>query len=120
MFVMFLNEKAISQILQYEILKKLVTFIIDVTHLGGRPFYDVTLNTLIFFQVICGTRMIPAPNMKDVIMDLQADSEQFLHGKAHKGMAFGAKNILVQNNRINILYLTLKNRTFFVRISNGK
>ena len=39
--------------------------------------------------------MIPAPNMKDVIMDLQADSEQFLHGKAHKGMAFGARNILV-------------------------
>ena len=82
---------------------------------------DVTLKPLFFcFQVICGTRMIPAPNMKDVIMDLQADSEQFLHGKAHKGMAFGAKNILVQNDRINTLYLTLKNRTFFVRISNGK
>ena len=41
MFVMFLNEKAISQILQYEILKKLVTFIIDVTHPSGRPIYDV-------------------------------------------------------------------------------
>ncbi len=40
--------------------------------------------------------MIPAPNMKDVFMDLQADSEQFLHGKAHKGMAQGAKNILVK------------------------
>ena len=48
MFVMFLNAKVISQILQYEILKKLVTFIIDVTHLGGRPFYDVTLNTNFF------------------------------------------------------------------------
>ena len=48
------------------------------------------------FQVICGTRMIPAPNMKDVFMDLQADHEQFLHGKAHKGMANGAKNILVR------------------------
>jgi hypothetical protein len=42
--------------------------------------------------------MIPAPNMKDVFMDLQADADQFLHGKAHKGMAQGAKNILVQIN----------------------
>jgi hypothetical protein len=38
--------------------------------------------------------MIPAPNMKDVFMDLQADHEPFLHGKAHKGMAIGARNIL--------------------------
>lgn len=44
--------------------------------------------------VICGTRMMPAPNMKDVFMDLQADAEDFLHGKAHKGMAVGARNIL--------------------------
>ena len=47
--------------------------------------------------MICGTRMIPAPNMKDVFMDLQADHEDFLHGKAHKGMAIGAKNILVKS-----------------------
>ena len=41
--------------------------------------------------------MMPAPNMKDIFMDLQADHEQFLHGQAHKGMAIGAKNILVRN-----------------------
>ena len=35
--------------------------------------------------------------MKDIFMDLQADHEQFLHGQAHKGMAIGAKNILVRN-----------------------
>jgi hypothetical protein len=39
--------------------------------------------------VICGTRMIPAPKMKDVFMDLQADAVQFLHGNAHMGMAHG-------------------------------
>jgi hypothetical protein len=43
--------------------------------------------------------MIPAPNMKDVFMDLQADHEPFLHGMAHKGMAIGAKNILVRNRK---------------------
>ena len=44
--------------------------------------------------VICGTRMIPAPKMKDVFMDLYADAAPFLHGEAHMGMALGAKNVL--------------------------
>ena len=44
--------------------------------------------------VICGTRMIPTPKMKDVFMDLHADAEPFLDGVAHRGMARGAKNIL--------------------------
>ena len=35
--------------------------------------------------VICGTRMIPSPKMKDVFMDLYADSAPFLHGEAHMG-----------------------------------
>lgn len=43
---------------------------------------------------ICGTRMIPAPKMSDVFMDLYATAEPFLNGKAHRGMAIGAKNIL--------------------------
>ena len=44
--------------------------------------------------VICGTRMIPTPKMKDVFMDLHADAEPFLDGVAHRGFAVGAKNIL--------------------------
>jgi len=44
--------------------------------------------------VVCGTRMIPAPKMRDVFMDLWADAEPFLNGEAHQGMALGAKNIL--------------------------
>ena len=43
---------------------------------------------------ICGTRMIPAPKMSDVFMDLYATAEPFLNGHAHRGMAIGAKNIL--------------------------
>ena len=54
--------------------------------------------SLIFFLqvlvVICGTRMIPTPKMKDVFMDLHADAEPFLDGVAHRGFARGAKNIL--------------------------
>jgi len=49
---------------------------------------------------ICGTRMIPAPKMSDVFMDLYATAEPFLNGKAHRGMAIGANNIL---NKINDL-----------------
>ncbi len=44
--------------------------------------------------VICGTRMIPAPKMKDVFMDLYADAMPFLDGEAHMGMAMGARNII--------------------------
>ncbi len=44
--------------------------------------------------VICGTRMIPAPKMKDVFMDLYADAMPFLDGEAHMGMALGARNIM--------------------------
>ena len=43
---------------------------------------------------ICGTRMIPAPKMSDVFMDLYAKAEPFLNGVAHQGMAIGANNIL--------------------------
>ena len=32
--------------------------------------------------------------MSDVFMDLCATAEPFLHGKAHRGMAIGARNIL--------------------------
>lgn len=42
---------------------------------------------------ICGTRMIPAPKMSDVFMDLYATAEPFLNGQAHRGMAIGARNI---------------------------
>ncbi len=51
--------------------------------------------------------MIPAPNMKDVFMDLQADHEPFLHGMAHKGMAIGAKNILVRNRKSQLVFKKL-------------
>lgn len=44
--------------------------------------------------VVCGTRMFPAPKMKDVFMDLYADSTEFLHGHAHLGFVIGAKNII--------------------------
>ncbi len=44
--------------------------------------------------IICGTRMMPTPKMKDVFMDLHADAEPFLRGVAHRGMAAGALNIL--------------------------
>ena len=43
---------------------------------------------------ICGTRMIPAPKMSDVFMDLHAKAEPYLDGLAHQGMAIGADNIL--------------------------
>jgi len=45
---------------------------------------------------ICGTRMIPAPKMSDVFMDLHATAIDCLHGKAHGGMAIGAKNIMIK------------------------
>ena len=38
--------------------------------------------------------MLPAPKMKDVFMDLYADTTPFLHGHAHMGMAMGSRNIL--------------------------
>jgi len=43
---------------------------------------------------ICGTRMIPAPKMSDVFMDLHASAIDFCGGKAHAGMAIGGRNIL--------------------------
>jgi hypothetical protein len=43
---------------------------------------------------ICGTRMLPAPKMSDVFMDLCATAEPFLNGRAHRGMAVGARNIM--------------------------
>lgn len=59
--------------------------------------YSIYLTDRSPFQIlvtICGTRMIPTPKMKDVFMDLHADSEPFLDGVAHRGMAVGALNIL--------------------------
>lgn len=38
--------------------------------------------------------MIPAPKLKDVFMDLYADSVPFLHGEGHQGMVIGGQNIL--------------------------
>ena len=55
---------------------------------------------------ICGTRMIPAPKMKDVFMDLYADSTAFLNGEGHMGMVLGAKNIM--RNTINKISETLE------------
>ena len=49
---------------------------------------------------ICGTRMMPAPKMADVFMDLYATAEPFMHGKAHRGMAIGARNILTKTNSL--------------------
>jgi len=53
-----------------------------------------SLNQLLV--VVCGTRMIPAPKMRDVFMDLWADAEPFLGGEAHQGMSLGARNILTK------------------------
>ena len=43
---------------------------------------------------ILGTRVFPRPNIYDVIMDLRAETQPFLHGEAHAGMVIGSKNIL--------------------------
>ncbi len=53
----------------------------DFALLLDHPHQTIVIN-------ICGTRMIPAPKMSDVFMDLYATAEPFLHGKAHKGMDF--------------------------------
>jgi len=45
---------------------------------------------------LLGTRITPAPNMHDIIMDLRAGSQPFMGGEAHAGMAIGAENILTK------------------------
>jgi len=45
---------------------------------------------------LLGTRITPAPNMHDIIMDLRAGSQPFMGGEAHAGMAIGAENILAK------------------------
>ena len=49
---------------------------------------------------ICGTRMIPAPKMSDVFMDLYATGEPFLNGHGHRGMVIGARNILSKSEEV--------------------
>ena len=69
----------------------------DKNGLGDHcPDFALTLQRehKLVILTICGTRMIPAPEMKDVFMDLYADTEKFLHGHAHRGMAIGCNNIL--------------------------
>ncbi|QQP56167.1 Uncharacterized protein FKW44_000747 [Caligus rogercresseyi] len=69
----------------------------DKGNLGEHcPDFALTLERgpKLIVLTICGTRMIPAPEMQDVFMDLYADSEPFLHGHAHRGMAIGCRNIL--------------------------
>ncbi|XP_040574968.1 uncharacterized protein [Lepeophtheirus salmonis] len=69
----------------------------DQQHLGDHcPDFALTLqrDQKLVVLTICGTRMIPAPEMKDVFMDLYADTEPFLHGHAHRGMAIGCRNIV--------------------------
>ena len=43
---------------------------------------------------LLGTRVFPRPNIYDVIMDLRAETQPFLHGEAHAGMVIGSRNIL--------------------------
>ena len=43
---------------------------------------------------ILGTRIFPMPNIYDIVMDLRAETEPFLEGEAHAGMAMGAKNLM--------------------------
>ena len=43
---------------------------------------------------LLGTRIEPAPSVPDIVMDLRADSMAFLGGRAHKGMALGARNVM--------------------------
>jgi len=42
---------------------------------------------------ICGTRMVPAPSMPDIVMNLLTNNEEFVIGKAHSGMVIGCKNV---------------------------
>lgn len=43
---------------------------------------------------ILGTRIFPAPNIYDIVMDIRAETEPFLDGEAHAGMVIGARNLM--------------------------
>ena len=43
---------------------------------------------------ILGTRIFPAPNIYDIVMDIRAETQPFLGGEAHAGMVIGAKNLM--------------------------
>merc|ERR1719357_891928 len=43
---------------------------------------------------ILGTRVFPAPQPLDIIMDLVATTEPFLGGEAHAGMVWGTRNLV--------------------------
>lgn len=43
---------------------------------------------------ILGTRVFPAPQPLDIIMDLVATTEPFLGGEAHSGMVWGTRNLV--------------------------
>lgn len=43
---------------------------------------------------ILGTRIFPAPNIYDIVMDIRAETQPFLHGEAHAGMVIGARNLM--------------------------
>jgi len=44
---------------------------------------------------ILGTRIYPAPQPLDIIMDLVATTEPFLGGEAHAGMVWGTRNLVL-------------------------
>ena len=43
---------------------------------------------------ILGTRIFPAPNIYDIVMDIRAETQPFLDGEAHAGMVIGARNLM--------------------------
>ena len=43
---------------------------------------------------VLGTRVFPAPNTGDVIMDMACRTEAFLDGEAHAGMVLGERNLV--------------------------
>ena len=46
------------------------------------------------FHIIYFLCYFSAPKISDVFMDLCATAEPFMHGRAHRGMVIGARNIL--------------------------
>ena len=46
---------------------------------------------------ILGTRIFPAPNIYDIVMDIRAETQPFLDGEAHAGMVIGARNLMARS-----------------------
>ena len=67
-----------------------------------RPLTDHTPDWVISVQeshravllTVLGTRVFPAPNTGDVIMDMACRTEEFLGGEAHAGMVLGERNLV--------------------------